>query len=179
MIKKVIFSILFSGVFVLSAIADTNEEIHQLAKEKSKLSRQVRQLFRDKKVGGNAAYESLESAALAASRVFVKTRRNEPRLKHFYDASDAAQAKMVKAALAKDEVAKKEAMNEYTNARRELEKAARAIPELQATQQKAIEANQAVQDEKKELLRALPEGKILLEQIEVLEKKIDKLRASL
>ncbi|MFK5923490.1 MAG: hypothetical protein QM496_15035 [Verrucomicrobiota bacterium] len=179
MIKKVIFSILFSGVFVLSAIADTNEEVHQLAKEKSKLSRQVRQLFRDKKVGENADYKELELAAFDASSAFVKTRREAPQLKSLYDASDAAQAKMVKAAVAKDEVAKKEAMGEYTNARRELEKAAREMPELKATQQKAVEANQAVQDKKKELLRALPEGNVLLEQIEALEKKIDKLRASL
>ncbi len=179
MIKEVIFSILFSCVFVLSSTAGSNIEVHQLAKEKSVLTIKIRQLFRVKKIGENKDYKSLESAALAASSAFVKTQRNEPRLKPLYDANDAAQAKMVKAALAKDKVAKKDAMAEYTKTRRKIEKIASEIPELQAAQQKAIKANQAVQDKKKELLRALPEGKVLLEQIEVIEKKVKKLRAGL
>lgn len=176
---KTILAIVFCSVFTLPASADIKEDVRKLSREKSKLSRKVSFLFREKNLSGDESYKALEAEAFAASKAFVRSRRDHPALKEAYKASDVAQDKMVKASIAKDKDAKKAAMEEYTKSRMDLEKVAKEIPELAPIQKKAIEANDAVQVKKKELLMTVPEGKALVDEINALEKKIAELRKKL
>lgn len=177
--SKFLLSALCCGVFAVSALADIKDDVRQLAREKSKLTRQVSKLFGEKKLGEDTVFKELQATAFAASSAFVKARKEHPVLKSAYEASDAAQGRMVKAALAKDAEGKKAAMGDYMQARQELEKASNQLPELQELQSKARVANQAVQEKKKELLATTPEGKELAGKIIALEGKITELRKKL
>lgn len=177
-IKTLLVCVFFS-FFTLSASADVKEDIRKLSREKSKLSSKVSSLFRENKLGEDDAYKALEAEAFAASKAFVRSRRDHPALKEAYKASDVAQDQMIKASLAKDKDARKAAMGAYTNSRMELEKIAKGIPELAPIQKKAIEANDAVNVKKKELLMTIPEGKETVDEINTLENKITELRKRL
>lgn len=173
---RALLTIVFCSFFTLSASADIKEDVRKLSREKSKLSRKVSSLFREKQLDEDSTYKTLEAEALAASKAFVRTRRDHPALKEAYKASDVAQDQMVKASLAKDKEAKKAAMDAYTKSRMALEKVAKGIPELAPIQKKAIEANDAVKAKKMEMLKTVPEGKELIDEINALEKKITELR---
>jgi len=175
MILRLICIAVFSCIFSFSASADIKDDIRTISKEKSKLSRQVSGLFRKLQIK-NKELDVLNEKALEASKAFIQARKAHPDLKAPYKASDAARSRMVKASVDGDKDAAKAAREDFTEARMELEKVSRAIPEFTELQNKAIEANKAVQAKKKELLASTPEGKVLFDKVEVLEAKIAELR---
>lgn len=179
MITRLILTVFLGSFFISAAVSGVKDEVREVAREKSKLSRQVGKLFRELKLNENEGYAALEKNAFEASQLFTKTRKAHPALKEAYAKSDAAQSRMVKASLARDKEAKKIAMDDYTTARMELESSAKKIPELTEVKTKAIEANEAVQEKKKELLATTPEGSALIGQINALEEKIIELRKKL
>lgn len=164
---------------IVSAHADVRNEIRQLAREKIKLTMETNKIFNQHKLHENPEYQELQQKAHEVAREFNQTRRNHPALKDYYAKSDAAQKKMIRARMDKDKEGSRKATNEYTGIRIEMEKAASAIPELEAAKEKAAAASQAVQDKKLELLDSVPEGKTQAAKIRELEAKIVALRKQL
>ena len=127
----------------------------------------------------DAELDALKENAHKASVHFSQTRKKHPDLKEHYKVSDAAQTRMIKAMTAKDKEASKVAREEYIEARKELEKVSRKIPELVELQQKAIDANDVVKVKEAELLAATPEGKVLVDKVKDLDAKIAELQKQL
>lgn len=175
---KLLSIAVFSCLLTLFASADIKEDVWKISKEKRKLTQEVSTLFRKQNIK-DADLDALSQKAFQASQSFMKARKIHPDLKALYKKSDAAQSRMIKAAIAKDDVGKKAAREEFTQARMELEKVSRTIPELTVLQKKAIAANAAVQAKKNELLAATPEGKELFDKMNILDAKIAKLRKQL
>ena len=172
--QLLIFSLL--ATLTLPAFSDIKAEIHQLSREKYKLTRQISKLFNEKKLDENPEYEATQKTAYEASRTYSKAQRSHLKLKELYTKSDAAQKKWIDARLAKDDAAVKTARSAYTQARMDIQKAARDIPELVELQNKAIEANKASQAKQKELLATTDEGKELIKKIDALDAKMAELR---
>lgn len=168
-----------SAMFAMPASADTHQEIRDLSREKMKITMQVGKLFRDKKLGGDQAYEASKKTAFDASRAYVKAQKNHPKLKGLVAKSDAAQKKWIDARVAKDAEGAKAARKAYTDALIEIGKTARGIPELVELQQKAITASKASEEKKKELLATTPEGRELISKIDALDARIAALRKKL
>ena len=149
-----------------------------MAQEKSKLSREVHTLFRKQKIK-DKDLDALKNQASLTSFAFVKARKNHPDLKELNKASDDAQSRMIKAMTSKDEAATKTARRDYVKTQQALAVVSKKIPELIKLQNKAIEANKAGGAKKNELLSATPEGKALVDKINVLDKKMAELRKQL
>ena len=166
-----LFSILTSLTY-----ADVHAKVSQLSSEKMKLEREVSKIFNKHKLYADPEYEKLQQQAFQASQEFNKTRRSHPDLIDLYSKSDAAQKRMTKAMMDGDKTASSAARKEYSQARMELEKKARTIPELLEAQKKPQEINTLMAAKRLELLASVPEGKPIVTKIKDLEAKIAELR---
>lgn len=180
--KKLIsvFLVLTFNVMHLSADnTSLNQQIWELSKEKRQLTMKVSKALREHNLSEDPRLAAAQEKAFKASKELVSTKKNHPDLKQFITKSDAAQDKMIDAAVAKDDAAKKAAQKEFMDARRELETAAQKIPEIQALQKKAIDINNQTKAVELEILSEIPEGKELTAEIKALDKKIADLRSQL
>ena len=178
MILKATFIALLSCLFLLPASADLKEDIWKVSKEKSKLSREFSSLFRKNKLN-DKEYDELSNKAFGAAMAFGKARKEHPDLKELNKASDVAQSKMMKAMTSKDKAASATARTEYVDSQKALQAGTVKIPEIVALQKKAMEANDAVQAKKIELISATPEGSELAKKMKALDVKIAELQKKL
>lgn len=176
-LRSLLFAAL-SCIFALPASADAQQDIFKISREKAKLSRETYTLFRELKIK-DKGLDDLNTQAFSASLAFGKARKNHPDLKEQNKASKDAQSQMVKAMTSKDKAATKTSREDFVKAQQALAAASKKIPELVELQKKAIEANDAVAAKKKELLAATPEGKVLIDKINELDKKMEELRGTL
>ena len=149
-----------------------------MAREKAKLSREMSTLFNKQKIK-DKDLDELKNKASHASYAFVKARKDHPDLKELNKADDQALNRMIKAMSNKDKAASKTARADYVKSQQALAAASKKIPEIVELQNKAIEANKAVEAKKNELLAATPEGKVLVDKINALDKKMDVVRKQL
>jgi len=178
MIIKPLLVAVFSCLLIVTGSAGISQDVWKLSKEKASLMREVSTMFRKMEIK-DAELDALKEKALKASVHFSQTRKKHPDLKEHFNVSDAAQTQMIKAMTAKDKEATKVARKEYVEARKELEKASREIPEMVELQQQAIDANKAVKVKEFELLGATPEGKVLVDQVKAVDAKIAELQKQL
>jgi hypothetical protein len=175
---KFFSSVLLLAFFSVPAVADTKSEVRAVVREKGKLEREILTVFMKNGLGEDPEYVKLSEAAFAASKAFMETRRKAPELKEQYEASDAAQKKMIDAARKKDKEASKAAQGELIDARIALEKASKDLPGLKELQQKAIAANDLSGAKRLKLLATVPDGRALLDRIAAMDAKIQEVRES-
>jgi cell division protein FtsB len=163
-----------SCLFALPASAGIKQDIWKMAQEKAKLSREVSTLFRKQKIK-DKDLDELKNQASLASFAFSKARKSHPDLKELNKTSDDGLTRMIKAMTSKDAAVTKTARADYVKAEQALAAGSKKIPELVKLQNKAIETNKAVESKKNELLSATPEGKVLVDKISALDKKMEEL----
>jgi len=180
MILRPLLIVAVACFVAVSASASPKDEIWDLSKEKSKLTREVSSLFRKQKIK-DKDLDELGNKAFGAAMSFAKARKDHPDLKELNKKNEETQNKMVRlmSATDKDDAAIKVARDEYVEAQKALVAKSGKIPEIVELQNKAMAANQAVKDKKNELLAATPEGKILFDKIKALDVKIEALRKQL
>lgn len=178
MILRSLLCAALSCLFVSSSSAEGKEDIWKMAKEKAKLSREVSTMFSQQNIK-DEGYDELKNQAFAASVAFAKARKSHPDLKELNKTGDQAQSRMIKAMTSKDKAGTKTAREDFVKSQQALAAASKNIPDLVELQNKAIEANKVVEAKKSELLAATPEGKVLVDKMNMLDQKMEKLRKQL
>jgi len=163
----------FSPLSIFRSGIDPDEKFRQLDREKHRLMLQAHTLFHQLQLSHHQLFKSAKADCDAAAEKLSAARRSHPALRLLFLKNDAAKRRIDKTRMNGE--SPDFGLARLEKIRADIDQTSTTILKLRKLAKKVKQAELAITHAKWELLATLPEGKKVLDAIEALDQKLDRL----